>query len=80
MRGAIPGDCATIFALVDNLVLVLLQHGVEEVEGQVFLLLQRVRHQVVVTVEPSVTKLDRLEGIHGDEVRNMLLDEIFHFL
>ena len=35
---------------------------------------------VIITVKPLVAQLDRLKGIHLDEVRDMRLDKLLHFL
>ena len=48
----------------------------QEVVGKVFLLLELPGDQVVVTVEPLVADLDRLNGIHLHEVSNVLLNKL----
>ena len=51
---AVPGDLASILALLNDLLLVLHQHSVEEVVAEVFLILERSRNRIIVTVKPLI--------------------------
>ena len=55
LTGAVPCDSATIFTLLNDLLLVLLEHCVQEVVREVLLILEGACDRIVIAIKPLVT-------------------------
>ena len=76
----IASHCAAVLALLNNPLLVLLQHRVEELVREVFLVLERPRNRVIVPVEPLIAKFHGLLWVHLHKIRDVQLNQLFHLL